>query len=238
MQGVEGVVAPRIAADMQRPELIIEPRLDLAAQLGVTTTALSQAIRIATLGEIDQNAAKFSLSDRQVPIRVVLPKESRQDLSTIENLPVPTSAGGSVPLKRVAEIKLRRRPDADPALQPVAPHFRRRRPRPGRGPGPGDGADPGAAGHAEPARRRVERARSATRSWQQELIYNFIIAVIAGILLVFAVLVLLYRRFVSPLVNMTSLLLAPLGGLLALAFVGLVATARPNRSRSRSTSAC
>ena len=75
---------------MQRPELLIVPRLDLAAQLGVTTSALSQAIRIATMGEIDQNAAKFSLSDRQVPIRVVLPKQSRQDLATIENLPVPT----------------------------------------------------------------------------------------------------------------------------------------------------
>ena len=105
MQGVEGVVGPRIAADLQRPELLIIPRLDLAAQLGVTTSALSQAIRIATLGEIDQNAAKFSLSDRQVPIRVVLPKESRQDIATIENLPVPTSSGGSVPLKRVAEIR-------------------------------------------------------------------------------------------------------------------------------------
>jgi multidrug efflux pump subunit AcrB len=58
------------------------------------------------------------------------------------------------------------------------------------------------------------------QKWQQELIQNFIIAVFAGILLVFAVLVLLYRRFVSPLVNMTSLLLAPLGGLLALAALG------------------
>jgi multidrug efflux pump subunit AcrB len=63
--------------------------------------------------------------------------------------------------------------------------------------------------------------------WQQELIYYFIIAVVSGILLVFAVLVLLYRRFVSPLVNMTSLLLAPLGGLLALVLVGLVRTGTP-----------
>jgi len=44
--------------------------------------------------------------------------------------------------------------------------------------------------------------------------------VISGILLVFGVLVLLYRRFVSPLVNMTSLLLAPLGGLIALLIFG------------------
>ena len=67
MKQVKGVVAPRINADMRRPEIIVEPRLDLAAQLGVTTVALSQAIRIATLGEIDQNSAKFSLSDRQIP---------------------------------------------------------------------------------------------------------------------------------------------------------------------------
>ena len=57
MKDVQGIVAPRIAADLQRPELVIIPRLDLAAQLGVTTSALSQAIRIATMGEIDQSAA-------------------------------------------------------------------------------------------------------------------------------------------------------------------------------------
>ena len=36
----------------------------------------------------------------------------------------------------------------------------------------------------------------------------------SGVLLVFAVLVLLYKRLMSPLVNMTSLALAPLGGIL------------------------
>src|SRR5690606_41039777 len=41
MRGVEGAVAPRGAADLQRPELVVTPRLDLAAQLGVTTSALS-----------------------------------------------------------------------------------------------------------------------------------------------------------------------------------------------------
>ncbi len=34
MKGVKGLVAPRIAADLQRPEIIITPRLDLAAQPG------------------------------------------------------------------------------------------------------------------------------------------------------------------------------------------------------------
>jgi multidrug efflux pump subunit AcrB len=226
MQGVQGVVAPRIAADMQRPELIIVPRLDLAAQLGVTTSALSQAIRIATLGEIDQNAAKFSLSDRQVPIRVVLPKQSRQDLATIENLPVPTAAGGSVPLSRVAEIRFGAGPTQIQRFNQSRRVF--------------VGADLGPNEIQGPVMQRIQalpimqnlpagvsNAPVGDQRWQQELIYNFIIAVISGVLMVFAVLVLLYRRFVSPLVNMTSLLLAPLGGLLALVLVGLIRNGTP-----------
>ena len=226
MQTVEGAVAPRIAADLQRPELIIVPRLDLAAQLGVTTTALSQAIRIATMGEIDQNAAKFSLSDRQVPIRVVFDKNARRDISTIENLPVPTSAGGSVPLSRVAEIRFGAGPTQIQRFNQTRRIF--------------VGADLGPGMLKGPVQEAiyqlpimqdlpqgVSNAPVGDEKWQQELISNFVIAVISGILLVFAVLVLLYRRFVSPLVNMTSLLLAPLGGLLALAIVGLIRNGQP-----------
>lgn len=226
MQSVPGVVAPRIAADLQRPELIIVPRLDLAAQLGVTTSALSQAIRIATLGEIDQNAAKFSLSDRQIPIRVVLPKQSRQDISTIENLPVPTAAGGSVPLKRVAEIRF----GAGPTQ--IQRFNQSRRVFVGADLGPGQVQGPvmdriNALPIMQELPAGVSNRPVGDQRWQQELIDNFIIAVISGILMVFAVLVLLYRRFVSPLVNLTSLLLAPLGGLLALVLVGVLRTGSP-----------
>jgi multidrug efflux pump subunit AcrB len=55
---------------------------------------------------------------------------------------------------------------------------------------------------------------------QTEMLQNFIIAVCAGLLLVLAVLVLLYKRALPPLVNMGSLFLAPLGGLLALWLLG------------------
>jgi multidrug efflux pump subunit AcrB len=46
------------------------------------------------------------------------------------------------------------------------------------------------------------------------------VAVISGVLLVFGVLVLLYQRFMAPLVNMASLTIAPLGGFLLLWIVG------------------
>ena len=226
MRGVKGVVAPRIDADLQRPELVITPRLDLAAQLGVTTSALSQAIRIATIGEIDQLAAKFSLSDRQIPIRVILPKASRRDLSTIENLPVPTASGGSVPLKRVAEIRFGAGPTQIQRYNQSRRIF--------------VGADLAEGQLKGPVMSQIEalpvmknlpmgvtRDAVGDDKWQQELITNFLIAVISGVLMVFGVLVLLYRRFVSPLVNMTSLLLAPLGGLLALVITGLLRNGQP-----------
>src|SRR3546814_11394212 len=77
--------------------------MDLAADLGVTTAALSQTIRIATIGDIDQNSAKFSLSDRQIPIRVSIAEESRKNLANIQNLPVPTASGDAVPLQARSE---------------------------------------------------------------------------------------------------------------------------------------
>ncbi|MXO75304.1 AcrB/AcrD/AcrF family protein [Altererythrobacter aerius] len=219
MRTVPGVQAPRIAADLQRPELVIVPRLDLAAQLGVTTAALSQTIRIATLGEIDQNAAKFSLSDRQVPIRVKLARSDRRDLSTIENLPVPTASGGSVPLSRVAEIRF----GAGPTQ--IQRYDQQRRVFVGAD--LGEGVVKGPAMEAiqklpimQNLPQGVSNAPVGEDKWQAEMITSFGIAVFSGVLLVFAVLVLLYKRFVSPLVNMTSLLLAPLGGLLALVIIG------------------
>jgi multidrug efflux pump subunit AcrB len=65
----------------------------------------------------------------------------------------------------------------------------------------------------------VSRAPFGSQEWEAEMQRDFLTALISGTLLVFAVLVLLYHRFMSPLVNMGSLLLAPLGGLMALAIV-------------------
>jgi len=87
----------QIHGDLPRPEIVVKPRLDVAAQLGVSVESISQTIRIATLGDLPQNGAKFSLGDRQVPIRVSLTESARRDLSTLENLPVPTASGAAVP---------------------------------------------------------------------------------------------------------------------------------------------
>ena len=219
MKGVKSLVAPRISADLNRPEIIITPRAQIAAELGVTTAALSQTIRIATLGEIEQNAARFSLSDRQIPIVVRLSEKSRADFSTIENLPVPTANGGSVPLSRVAEISFGSGPTA------IQRYNQNRRVLVGADLAPGVlKGEAQAQIDALPVLQElpvgVIRDVVGEEEWQAELIQNLIIAIIAGVLLVFAVLVLLYKRLMSPLVNMTSLALAPLGGVLLIWLLG------------------
>jgi multidrug efflux pump subunit AcrB len=219
MKGVKELVAPRISADMRRPEVQIKPRADLAASLGVSTQALSQAIRIATIGEIDQNAAKFSLSDRQIAIRVRLPEEARRDLSNIANLPVPTASGGSVPLSRVAEISFGSGPTSIQRYNQQRRVFVGADLAPGVVKGTADAAV-AALPVMKDLPRGISNAPFGTDEWQKDMIDSFSLALPAGVLLVFAVLVLLYHRVISPLVNMGSLFLAPLGGLLTLVLTG------------------
>ncbi|MFA7585940.1 MAG: efflux RND transporter permease subunit [Novosphingobium sp.] len=219
MKGVKQVVAPRVSGDMRRPEVVITPRLDLAANLGVTTTALSQAIRVATIGDIDQNAAKFSLSDRQIPIRVRMPEEARRDLSNIANLPVPTVSGTSVPLSRVADIAFGSGPIS------IQRYNQQRRIFVGADLAPNVIKSVATeAINALPIMKNlpagVSNSAYGADRWEQEMVGSLALAVPSGILLVFSVLVLLYHRFISPLVNMSSLFLAPLGGLIALGITG------------------
>ena len=216
----ETFVAPRIDGDLQRPEVVIRPDFALAADLGVTTAALSQTIRIATMGDIDQNVAKFSLSDRQIPIRVMLPTGSRQDIATLQNLPVPTVTGGSVPLKAIADIgfgsgpsQLRRFNQQDRIV--VSADLKE-----GVVAGEGNRIAQFSLPTMQDLPPGVTRVEFGMSKIEADLMTQFFIAVVSGILLVFAVLVLLYKRIMPPFVNMGSLLLAPLGGALAIHITG------------------
>jgi multidrug efflux pump subunit AcrB len=205
----------RINGDMQRPEIIIHPRLDLAAQLGVTVASISQTIRIATLGELDENSAKFSLSDHQVPIRVSLIEETRRDLSTLENLPVPTAAGGTVPLKSVADITFGEGPTR------VRRYNQSRRVAIEADL---NGVELGTAMNAIYALPTLKHLPQGVRLVEtgdaqvmKELFTNFGIAMTTGVLMVFAVLVLLFARVLQPITILSSLPLSLGGAVLALA---------------------
>lgn len=218
MQGMKMLRGARIDGDMDRPEILIRPRFDMAAQMGVSVAALSQTIRIATIGDIEQNLAKFSLSDRQVPIRVSLQQNSRADADMLANLPVPTTSGGTVPLKLVADISFGKGPvvirryNQTRRITLVADLN-----------GVQSGTALKAIGELPTMKNLpagVRQVKFGEAEVMDDLISGFVMAVTAGILLVFTVLVLLYKRLLSPFVNMGSLLLAPLGAIIALILTG------------------
>ncbi len=222
MQGLKVLRDARINGDIERPEILIRPKFDVAAQLGVTASTLSQTIRIATLGDIEQNMAKFSLSDRQVPIRVSLVENARADIDMLSNLPVPTASGGFVPLKVVADISF----GAGPTR--IRRYNQSRRialEADLNGVEFGDGLK---AVRELPTMKNlpagVQEVKQGQAEVMEELVTGFMVAIVSGVMLVFAVLVLLYRRILPPFVNMGSLLLAPLGAVIALILTGHAVT--------------
>jgi hydrophobe/amphiphile efflux-1 (HAE1) family protein len=220
MRAMPELIGARINGDLPRPEIVVHPRLDLAAELGVSVQSISQTIRIATLGDLPQNGAKFSLSDRQIPIRVSLPESSRHDLTTLENLPVPTAAGSSVPLKTVADLSFGQGPSA------VRRYNMSRRVYLDADMAPG--VELGTANtkvHALPALKNlpqgVRLVETGNTEFMTELADGFMLAIGAGILMVLAVLVLLFVRVFQPITILSALPLSLGGAVLALLLTGV-----------------
>lgn len=93
------------SAALIRPELVIKPDFAKAADLGITTAAIAETVRVATAGDFEQNLSKLNLSQRQLPIVIKLPLEARQDIDLIKRLVVQGSRG-AVMLGTVADITI------------------------------------------------------------------------------------------------------------------------------------
>jgi len=210
----------RIKGDLPRPEIVVHPRLDIAAALGVSVQSISETIRIATLGDLPQNGAKFSLRDRQIPIRVSLAENARRDLATLENMPVPTASGASVPLKSVADLSFGQGPSA------VRRYNQSRRVYLEADLSPGVVLGTATKKiYALPAMKHlppgVHLVETGNAEFMKELYQNFMLAVGSGVLMVFAVLVLLFVRVFQPITILSALPLSLGGAVLALLLTGL-----------------
>jgi multidrug efflux pump subunit AcrB len=93
------------SASLIRSEIAVRPDFARAADLGVTSAAIGETLRIATVGDYDTALAKLNLSQRQVPIVVKLADSARQDLEVLGRLAVP-GAKGPVMLSQVATLEI------------------------------------------------------------------------------------------------------------------------------------
>ncbi len=213
---IENVVS---TAELDRPELRVVPITDVAAELGVSTEAISEAVRIATIGDIGANLAKFDVGDRQVPIRVQLEERARADRQTLESLKVATSSGAPVPLTTVARFESGQGPTA------IDRYDRMRRVLIGA-----DLVGSAPLGAAVdkmlnlPAAKKlppgVELKQFGDAEIMGEVFESFAKAMGAGIMMVYAVLVLLFGSFLQPITILFSLPLSIGGAIVALAITG------------------
>jgi len=207
------------SAELDRPELRVIPIGDVAAELGVTTEAISEAVRIATIGDIGANLAKFDVGDRQVPIRVQLVESARANRQLLESLKVPTASGATVPLSAVARFELAQGPTA------IDRYDRVRRVLIGA-----DLVGNAPLGEAVgkmlalPAAKSlpagVELKQFGDAEIMGEVFASFAAAMGAGIMMVYAVLVLLFGSFLQPITILFSLPLSIGGAIVALAITG------------------
>ena len=221
MRAMSEIRSPRIKGDLPRPEIVVHPRLDIAAELGVSVQSIGQTIRIATIGDLPQNGAKFSLSDRQIPIRVSLVESARRDLTTLENLTVPTASGASVPLKTVAELTFGEGPSAVRRYNQSRRIFLEADLSPGVELGTATKKIYGLPTMTH-LPEGVHLVETGNTEFMKELFQNFLLAIAAGILMVLAVLVLLFARVFQPITILSALPLS-LGG----AGIALLLTGRP-----------
>lgn len=187
-----------------RPEIRIVPRLDVAARLGVAPDQIAEAIRVATIGDSGFNLAKFTIGDRQIPIRVQLDEKSRTDIKQIEQLRLTNARVKSIPLTAVASVSLGRGPAS------IERYDRLRRAV--------VGVDLDRGVPLSVARERflkvieeqnlpksVTLQPSGDAEVQDEVADGFITAMGTGILIVFGLLVLLFGSMFQPVTILLSL---------------------------------
>ena len=201
-------------ASLIRPEIAVRPDFARAADLGVTSSAIAETLRVATLGDYDQSLPKLNLAQRQVPILVKLEDSARQDLALLERLTVPGSRG-PVMLGQVAQLTV----EGGPAV--IDRYDRSRNVNfeiELSSVGLGDAKN---AAMALPSIRNLPPGVRVTEvgdaEVMTELFNSFGLAMLTGVLCIYIVLVLLFKDFLHPVTILCALPLA-LGG----AFVGLL----------------
>jgi hydrophobe/amphiphile efflux-1 (HAE1) family protein len=215
MRSIPIIENPISTAELDRPELRITPKPQVAADLGVSTEALSDTIRVATLGDIDANLAKFNAGDRLVPIRVELDEAARARVGVLEDLRVATGGGATTPLSVVADFTVSHGPTA------INRYDRTRRVTI-----EGDLRGDAALGAAVAAIRALPTAKNLPPGVEiretgdveimSEVFASFAAAMGAGLMMVYGLLVLLFGSFLQPITILISLPLSIGGAIIAL----------------------
>ncbi|WP_288013123.1 efflux RND transporter permease subunit [Diaphorobacter sp.] len=214
---IAGIGGVSSTASLVRPEIAVRPDFARAADLGVTSSAIAETLRVATVGDYDQYLPKLNLAQRQVPIVVRLEDAAREDLSVLERLTLP-GAHGPVRLGEVAELSLA----GGPAV--ISRYDRSRNVN--------FEIELGERGLGEvtEAVRQLPAVRGLPASvrlidvgdaeMMGELFASFGLAMLTGVVCIYIVLVLLFKDFLQPVTILAALPLSLGGAFVALLLAG------------------
>ncbi len=101
LRGTRGAVDVRVEQTEGLPMLDIRPNRMAMSRIGVTAGDVQDTVAAAIGG---RGAGLIFEGDRRFPVVIRLSEASRSDLTQVAQVPVPTSAGGFVPLSTVADI--------------------------------------------------------------------------------------------------------------------------------------
>ena len=213
IRGLPGLGMITSSAALQKPEIVIRPRPERAAELGVTTETLSLVTRIATSGDVNTSLSKFNLDSRQIPILVRLNDTSRSDLERLQLLSVP-GRNGPVPLMNIADVSL----GAGPAQITRVDRSRNVTLNVDlNGLALGDTL---AAIDALPSMTNlpdgVRLVPTGDARWIREIFGEFALAMAVGVLSIYAVLVMLFHKFIQPITILAALPPSAAGAIVAL----------------------
>ncbi len=224
LRTIPGIGAVTSTASLVRPELVVRPDFARAADLGVTSAAIADVLRIATAGDYDQSIAKLNLAQRQIPIVVKLPPEARQDLNLLGRLTVP-GKHGPVMIANVATLEITGGPaeiDRYDRLRNINFEIE---------------LNQQALGEVEKQALALPSLKNLPAGILQttvgdaeamgELFASFGLAMATGVLCIYIVLVLLFKDFVQPLTILAALVLSVPGAFLAL-FISQTALSMPS----------
>jgi len=214
MRTVPGLVEVSSTASLAKPEILVIPDPARAADLGVTVQAIARTASLATIGDNEANLAKFNLPDRQIPIRVQLDPQARENVDTLRNLQVPGENGSLVPLVAIADIRFGSGPaqiDRYDRSRQVSVEANL------QGISLGDAVQ---AVNQLPALNQlppgVVQQPAGDAEIMQEIFGRFGLAIGLAVMCIYAILVLLYNNFLHPLTIMVALPLSLGGTLLGL----------------------
>ncbi|MEQ1780106.1 MAG: efflux RND transporter permease subunit [Hyphomonadaceae bacterium] len=226
MKDLPQIQNPRLSPEPPGPELIIRPRTEEAARLNVSTDAIAQVARIATSGDIEANTPKFSEGERRLAIRVRLPDSIRTDLAELSQLRVPTLNGGSTTLGAVATLSY----EAGPGVIQRLYRKRMASVQADLAPGVASGAATDAIDKTKTMKAIlaaekagdavVSRARIGSEQAMAQMFGGIVIALMAGVALIYSVMVLLFKSVFKPAVILASLPLSFSGAFFALLITG------------------